>query len=85
MAVSATEVDNYTVNTINNSLAIYVDTGASEHHFDEPRGLRGRLYPRRKSLRNREESLLQANTSWKEMLQVASPMLSSTKLERSSQ
>eukprot|EP00904_Undaria_pinnatifida_P000207 jgi/Undpi1/10187/HiC_scaffold_28.g12640.m1 len=42
--VSAKEIDNYTGNTINNnSLAIFVDRGASEHYFHDPPGLRGRL------------------------------------------
>ena len=44
MAVSAAEFDNHTGNTKrDNLLAIDVDSGASEHYFDDTPGLRGRL------------------------------------------
>ena len=43
MAVSAEEFD-YTGNTSSdNVLAIFVDSGASKHYFDDTHGLRGRL------------------------------------------
>lgn len=45
MATSAEEVVNYTeVTNNNNPLVVYVDSGASEHYFDDSPGLKGRLF-----------------------------------------
>lgn len=75
-AVSVEEVYNYRRYTTNNSsLAICVDSGVSEHYFDDTPGLRGRLSDYEVREEPRKKSLLQVN-SWKEMLRGSSPMLS---------
>ena len=83
MAVSAEEVDKYTGNPINNkSSAIYLDSGAPEHYFDNVPWLRGRLSDYEILEEPREiTTIVETNTSWKEMLPASSPVLLSTKRE----
>ena len=84
MAVSAGEFGNYTGNTTSdNSLAMFLDSGVSEHCFDSAPGLRG-LVDYKILKEPHKIAIKQANTSWKEMLQASSPVLSSATMDRSS-
>lgn len=80
-AVGAAEFDNCTGNTLNdNSLAICVDSRASEHYVDEAPGLRRRLsdpeiYKEPRKITTAGKHRLEGDAT------KLSPTLSSTKLE----